>query len=725
MANFQQFQGDLTGAFNVANQWQATIAQQKATSAEMLAQVERFNQTRMEMDAARAKVGGILSAYGTDEKGKPDASAPKYVHDAYNAINKEGGLQQMSASQLNAVLTGYQTGVAASQQRLQDMQVQKAIRAEEDQAKIDEAFRKTQEERDKIAKDEEVVSKKEVSTTKSYDITTPEGIRNFTIDYSKAKEDARQGIGVLKKEDWQRKQPRVMGEAGWFAKSPAELISDAMAAASKQEEQKRKTEVEKAKTLAAAKVAESKLAELNARRVQQERTLSDLKSQGIATRGYDGIAEGQTLAFGDKVVKPSRRLDVAKAELEYKDAKDKYESAQSEWIRGGGGFGPKPENVNRLYVDYMAAAKRYDIAKGHEFSYQRARDLTPEEIQQFETERSSAIADAEKQLTVTTSEIEKLQSVKSGPLPQSIRKPDKKLSDVKKAELDVTEYVEQRDRILKSQESMLTDEFNIITNHLKATGSMPSNWNRSTFMQMKGYPVIQQTEIPGVGMYVSVNGKGEIIKNKDLQGDIGDQLKIRDATLLAQQRSLNGTELAAGSGYRFTGEIRSNDIKDVNKVRMEIGTTSTALSNVDTLLRIAEDASLLDKLVPGEITGVASSISNAIQAASRTEIGGSGAWSEQDQMRIDKIVRDPTAIKNIAFRQETIASIKAYKQRLTDSLNRSGAVYGFRMSGTPNDARMAEARISRLRIAYQTALASGKNQQEALLVARQALEMNQ
>jgi hypothetical protein len=655
MANFQQFQGDLTAAFNVANTSQALIAQQKATSAEMLAQVERFNQTRMMMDEARAKVGSIMSAYQTDDKGKPDPSAPKYVHDAYNAVNKEGGLQQMSASQLNAVLTGYQTGVQASQQRLQDMQVQRAIRQEEEQTRIEDAWRKTQEEREKISKEETVTEKKTKVSTKAIDLNSTTGLIDLLATSSKPEAP---GKGVKKSPD------KVIDQnAAWGGKTLVQVVQDAAKKAEEQEARKREE-------VAARAVEEARIAELPARRA---RIVSEIES----------------------------------ADASLNSAKQAFENPNT-FNTSTGTYGAGMPGAYSVKIE----GKRKTEAQ------------TKEEYAQIER----TIREANKRKTDALNALDAIDNeIATGPRPLNSIPPigvRKSGSNARNVYVTEATYEDVQTKQLKSQEALLNDEYNIITNQLKATGSLPSSWSRSTFMQMKGFPNIQQVEIPGVGMYVSVNGKGEVIKNKDLVGDLGDQTKVRDAVILAQQRSLNGTELAAGSGYRFTGEIRSNDIKDVNKVRMEVATTSTALTNVDTLLRIAEDSSLLDKMVPGEITGIASSISNAIQAASRTEIGGSGAWSEQDQVRIDKIVRDPTSIRNAAFRQETIASIKAYKQRLLDSVNRSGSVYGFRLSGTPSDARNAEAKISRARIAYQTALSSGKSEQEARQVARDAYGMS-
>jgi hypothetical protein len=643
MANFQQFSGDLTAAFNVGNASQALIAQQKATSSEMIAQVERFNNTRMEMDAARAKVGGILSSYPTDDSGKPDISAPKYVHDAYNAVNKEGGLQQMSASQLNAVMTGYQTGMQVTQQRLQEMQTQRAIRQEEEQMRIDDAWRRTQEERNKVATEETKTTSVKTGTKEvaSYDLSNAQGWGSLVSDTVQSV--AKDGVlkSLLKVKSTDANVGEIVKKAGQYL---GEKIQVAEAEAQDKEFAQRKAQAD---TSAAMQASSAKRNELSRQLVELQAEKNRIKQE---------YGKPIQVVYG---------------------------------VSGPGGI-PVSQNV----------------------------PLTAEQIQQ-QNNRLTAIDIETKRIQEEFSIDEKSMAPvyerRAGKVPQL------------NATLRVTQdtYETEQKTVQRSQELMLTDEYNIVTNHLKATGSLPSSWNRSAFMQMKGYPNIQQVEIPGVGQYVSINGKGELIKSKDLQGDIGDQLKIRDATILAQQRSLNGTELAGGTGYRFTGEIRSSDIKDVNKVRMELGTSSNALANVDTLLRVAEDASLIDKLVPGEITGLAGSISNAIQAASRTEIGGSGAWSEQDQIRIDKIVRDPTSLKNMAFRQETIASIKAYRQRLLDGMNRSGSVYGFRMSGTPADARNAEARISRLRIAYQTAIASGKSQQEALLIARDSVGMSQ
>jgi len=100
MAIFGQYSGG--DSFNVAGNMDAVLKGQQNVHDTMLQAVEKFNTARQDMETLQKQTGAILSQYDVDDKGKPDATAPKYVHDLYKSVNNEGGVANMSRSQMIA-----------------------------------------------------------------------------------------------------------------------------------------------------------------------------------------------------------------------------------------------------------------------------------------------------------------------------------------------------------------------------------------------------------------------------------------------------------------------------------------------------------------------------------------------------------------------------------------------------------------------------------------------
>ena len=115
MAIFAQYQGG--DAFNVGGNMDALLKEQQNTHQSMLDAVNKFSQARDEMSLLQQQTQSILAQYDVDEKGKPSDSAPKYVHDLYKSVNKEGGVTGLSRTNLISALKGYEAGVAIEEQR--------------------------------------------------------------------------------------------------------------------------------------------------------------------------------------------------------------------------------------------------------------------------------------------------------------------------------------------------------------------------------------------------------------------------------------------------------------------------------------------------------------------------------------------------------------------------------------------------------------------------------
>jgi hypothetical protein len=201
---------------------------------------------------------------------------------------------------------------------------------------------------------------------------------------------------------------------------------------------------------------------------------------------------------------------------------------------------------------------------------------------------------------------------------------------------------------------------------------------------------------------------------------LADEQTMWKAGEFAKARNLNGV---TANGFRFSGEVRVGDIDKANTVKQEIFTSTRALASVDRMLEIAENASLFDKLLPTEISGIAQSLTNAAQSANRTEIGGSGAWSNQDQIYMDKVIRDPSSGFNAIFSTQAIASLREYRSRLLAGMVDKGTAYGFAFErGGNNDG--LDSSMSQFRVRFNSALARNMTEQEALEYAKGTLYAN-
>jgi hypothetical protein len=214
--------------------------------------------------------------------------------------------------------------------------------------------------------------------------------------------------------------------------------------------------------------------------------------------------------------------------------------------------------------------------------------------------------------------------------------------------------------------------------------------------------------------YVKIGGVEKIVENKNSasQMTIMDQKRLFDAQLMSKQRNMNGLSV---NGYNFSGELRVGDIDQANKVRDGVFKSTRALAAVDQMINIAENASMFSKLMPTEISGIAQSLTNAAQSANRTEIGGSGSWSNQDQVYMDKVIRDPSSGFNSLFTSQTIASLKEYRKRLEMSMHDSGTVYGFAFEKGGNMGQDGlDSQRQQFRVRYSMYLGQGLDKETAL-----------
>lgn len=733
MAIFGQYQGG--DPFNVAGNMRDVLKGQQGIHDSMLQAVEKFNTARQDMEMLQKQTGAILSQYGVDEKGKPDDTAPKYVHDLFKAVNNEGGVANMSRSQMIAGIKAYETGLGVSAKELELQGARENLRARKTQNDIAEMqFKEAQRVREEQAKIKAAL---------------------------KATEDARKGIAKTKTgEGKERFVIKVGAEDVQVDTKEITPLLEAVESAEKIADPK-----EKAKALKDANMAVEKYLYSKSRisREFDQQAIEGLEGTGeeIETiknplykpfqSAFDaGPKTEWNTSKGERPLEPSieagRTTGFIRAELakmkairdltEEKKGLDvdvaKYNLGKETVDVGGGWAGVTTEQIrdpelnrikNQLDTLKYNLKTSESVARGED--QQGAGyfgvDYMPKEKDKLEArakaiEYKKKIKDLEEKFTLRKAKLEG--DIKKGEAPT----PEYKAGSVTiSPEGYREEYRNTQVELTRSMEEQTDDEYAIMTNFFNANGGVPDSFTKEAFYQMKGIVRPVSVSLGGGHRFVSYGGESKIVTDVQSQGmSLADEERMWKAGEFAKARNLNGV---SANGFRFSGEVRVGDIDKANTIKQEIFTSTRALASVDRMLEIAENASLFDKLLPTEISGIAQSLTNAAQSANRTEIGGSGAWSNQDQVYMDKVIRDPSSGFNAIFSTQAIASLKEYRARLLAGMVDKGTAYGFAFEkGGNNDG--LDSSLSQFRVRFNSALARNMTEQEALEYAKGTLYAN-
>lgn len=788
MAIFGQFQGG--DNFNVAGNMRDVLKGQQNIHDSMMGAVEKFNNARQEMEQLQAVSGSILGQYGVDEKGNPDPSAPKYVHDMFKAVNKEGGLANMSKSQMLAGLKAYETGYGLEQQKLQQDAARENIRganiantakeielkrlqeAIADENRIKEARKAKQAEIDAIAKGKLETAKEfqevkfgeekvKIKTTDlqpllerlagTKDANEQTQIKSeiakliynnsrfskelsddweTVIDDKTGERTERQKKNLLYREfksPYDESAPARYDSTGKLISKPetpstlSKGLVDSYISGElrKFKETKAKEEVavddtplgrlkrkvaENQKALGPEYKKNTDLIADSIEVLQREIALgaSPIEINNIIERlagEMDNAIGTKVVVGGDEAGKGSGKqkafeqtkkdwLEVVngiRAEMGFGDkALWGYWSSDQKGLRGGSSLYAPSELVQMGRLP--AEGRGYDTGV-----------ITPEQ-------RLKAI-DRMKGLSEAFGKKATIAAKPSTPYETG------ELSLGKQSGWE-EQYVTKE--IQRSVTEQTDDEYNLMVNYLKSSGGVPVSFTKDAFYASKGILRPTVMDLGNGQTYVKIGGVEKIVENKNSasQMTIMDQKRLFDAQQMSKQRNMNGLSV---NGYNFSGELRVGDIDQANKVRDGVFKTTRALSAVDQMINIAENASMFSKLMPTEISGIAQSLTNAAQSANRTEIGGSGSWSNQDQIYMDKIIRDPSSGFNSLFTSQTIASLKEYRKRLEMSMHDAGTVYGFAFErGGNTGADGLDSQRQQFRVRYSMYLGQGLDRESAL-----------
>lgn len=731
MAIFGQYSGG--DSFNVAGNMDAVLKGQQNIHDTMLQAVEKFNTARQDMETLQKQTGAILSQYDVDDKGKPDATAPKYVHDLYKAVNNEGGVANMSRSQMIAGIKAYETGFGVEAKQVElagaregvrakkaqndilEMQYNEAKKAREEQARIKEALAKTEEARKaareakktgetkerfavKVGKEDIEVDTKEITPLLDA-VSTAEKITD-PKERERAIKDANMAV-----EKYLYSKSRISKE---YSQDPISAEDgDGIEQAGVKNPLYRKFQ---------SAFEDPTQTEFNL--TKGERPLDPTIARGTTT-AYIRTELAKQKALRD-LTEEKKGLDVDLA---------KWNAGQTEVTDGYSGVTWKQDNDPeveklKLKISGVQSAIEYNTrgAEGKEIMGSYGAGYTAK-TEKEKLEFRQTVVEKRKELKL----LEEKLAARQTKLKDAVTKATTPVTEYKAGSVTISpegyreEYRNTQVQMVKSMQEQTDDEFAIMSNFFKANGGMPDSFTKEAFYQMKGIANPISVPLGGGNRYVEYRGEKKIVQDVQGQGmSVADEEKMWKAGEFAKARNLNGV---TANGFRFSGEVRVGDIDRANKVKEELFTSTRALQSVDRMIEIAENSSMFEKLLPTEISGIAQSLTNAAQSANRTEIGGSGAWSNQDQVYMDKVIRDPSSGFNSIFSTQAIASLKEYRSRLLNGMVDKGTAYGFAFERGGNEEGL-DSSMSQFRVRFNSALARNMTEQEALEYAKGTLYAN-
>jgi len=882
MAIFAQYQGG--DAFNVAGNMDAVLKQQQATAQSMLDAVEKFNSAQSEMDVLKSTTASILSQYGVDENGVPSDAAPKYVHDLYKNIKKEGTIHGMSRSNLISALKGYEAGVAVEEQRLKvqsaqqtatinDLAIAEARRKAEEAKKIADAHRIAWETSQGGGSTEAMPSGPSVTDVprgismgdvewsggaprstpvpssvapNATSVPTPRGTATTAQPAPQTESN-----GLANKETLSQSELRAKLEAlrtrlgeienppksflneygeiinqlipkGGLAPNPImnalltneysparmafDFAKDALnkptpETAARIEKAKKENdavkEAEKNKLKTAIKEIEAQLppepkiksasleeasARLQAVKQKQKdievgKKLETLegkqrdkyaKEQGLEKRVYlnpDGWTKSE-LSF--QIQKTEKQLELAKktrvailngdisnkrgelsgeeadihafAATAWKEFRSKYatnldgtmktpsnkeydskggllfdgmEFWTNEWVKSYEKNGRDFKNAfsEKTNNDSVEGTPKYNTTYFKAGSttpvFQNGKAIIPEEPV---AETAPAVAPATTASVVPSSIAPNATSapIKPATTQPLVAMPQKPAQPV--AGADTIAPPE------KTQQDQITQEYGVVTSRLKALGSVPMNWSEETFRQMRGYPPKVQISRQGGVTLVGIGGNWQVMKGESMSPSEMATME-KNAVWKASIRTDNMTS----EKWRFRGDIKVDNSTEAGKVKREVLDTINAINALDRLIELGRNTSKWDSMLPTEKSGIIIGITNAVQAAGRTEVAGSGAFSEQDAKKLESVVPDMATMSGSMFRDTAIARLLEFRGRMVAKVNGIAGAYQFEVTESANTGLTPE-QTAIGRNVYQTAIAQGVPPEQAQRMAIEAIQ---
>lgn len=787
MAIFAPYQGG--DPFQVGPNMQNVLAQQRNIQQVTLEGIEKFNQASQEMDVLRSTTNSILSQFPLGQDGKPLPAAPKYVHDLYKSVEKEGGIQGLSKSSLIAALKGYETGF---QVEAQQMQVRAAQQAETLRGyQIEQAKREADEAR-KIALAHKLAMESlgtpsgriETATAPTLATDMPADMGNEIYKYYTGQRSTDPREATVKP------QPTAQPSAKPTAKPTAKPASQ-----SKTLEQKVTPETAERDALE-AKLSQASANESIVRLKQElslvEKRLIDARKRTKLRFAPSGIGGPAAQYETDKTLDEINADKLAEKEIVPRIDNLKKQIAELQAIAdkplpeappkpaGATPVGPvaldsdvnrnskqireflennNPEEVKQRHLAEVADVKSeidrltYQVEKGtydtpevKQFEEKYGMSLKQRHIDQLVELRAklSTLQTLGDSYSFTLKNIEKgvvanpygdytkpigpvapkdeinpafaPTAVPSSVAPKATSKPLSKAKPKPKAEPQ-PQAVNYRPE-LKSDDEKIAEEYGQLTSRLKSLGSVPLNWSEDTFRQMRGYaPKIRVIPQGGFAL-VGIGDKWQVMKT-------GGENQMSPSELASHEKHLMlkdaiRTDKMTTKKWTFAGDIRTTETDTAGKVKKSVLDTTRALDALDKLIEVGQDTGFWDSITPTERAGIIEGVTNSVQAAGRTEIAGSGAFSEQDAKKLESIVPSLASISGAVFKETTLSKLKTYRERMAQQVKDIGRTWGFQVSEA-TDTGLTPEQTAFMRDRYRELVKQGYSHEDAKQLAIESL----
>ena len=234
---------------------------------------------------------------------------------------------------------------------------------------------------------------------------------------------------------------------------------------------------------------------------------------------------------------------------------------------------------------------------------------------------------------------------------------------------------------------------------------------------MRGYaPKIKIVQQGGMAL-VGIGDKWQVVKT-------GAENQMSPSELATTEKHMVWkdsirTDRLSNAKWTFRGDIRTTEADTAGKVKKAVTDSTRALEALDKLIDLGETG-FWDSITPTDKAGVISGVTNSVQAAGRTEIAGSGAFSEQDAKKLESVVPDLSSVSGAVFREKSLTMLKTYRERMAMQVADIGRTWGFEVKETKN-AGLTEPQIAAIRGAYTDFIKQGYNHEDAKRLALESL----
>jgi hypothetical protein len=283
----------------------------------------------------------------------------------------------------------------------------------------------------------------------------------------------------------------------------------------------------------------------------------------------------------------------------------------------------------------------------------------------------------------------------------------------------VTEYPSIRSNtttIDKSDDEVVKEEYGMLTSRLKSQGQLPLNWSEDTYRQMRGYaPRVEFKTSNGVP-FVGIGGKWELASSMMKPPSVSDQIALDKQSIF---KSAIRSDRLSDDNWTFQGDMRVDDANTAGKIGKEAKDLTRSIDALDKLIELGSSGKW-ESLLPTQKAGLIDALTNSVRAAGRTEIAGSGAFSEKDADYLNSIVPSFASMSGAVFRDQAIAKLTEYRERIQKKVTDFGMAYGFSVQRNANTGLSGDQEAE-LKFTYTNLLKQGVPPEQARQMALKSI----